>query len=167
MPLADGAFDVVLCQMGLQFFPDRPAALREMHRVLKPEGRVHLNVPGPRPEIFAIMADGLARHLGPQAATFIDAVFTMHDADELAELMRGAGFREVNVHAGPVTLRLPSPRAFLWQYVHSTPLAGVAGQADDAKLDALEREVCDGWREFTSDGALSCQVTITTGSGVR
>ena len=34
LPLPDTAFDLVLCQQGLQFFPDRAAALREMHRVL-------------------------------------------------------------------------------------------------------------------------------------
>ena len=39
-----GAFDVVLCQQGLQFFPDRPAALREMKRVLKPGGRAVIAV---------------------------------------------------------------------------------------------------------------------------
>src|SRR5262245_42240190 len=31
--LPDGAVDLVLCQQGLQFFPDRPGALREMRRV--------------------------------------------------------------------------------------------------------------------------------------
>jgi SAM-dependent methyltransferase len=36
----DGAFDVVTCQQGLQFFPDRAAAVREIRRVLKPPGRV-------------------------------------------------------------------------------------------------------------------------------
>jgi SAM-dependent methyltransferase len=44
MPLPDGAFDVVYCQLGLQFFPDRPAALREMHRVLGAGGRLGLMV---------------------------------------------------------------------------------------------------------------------------
>ena len=39
MHLPDAAFDVVLCQQGVQFFPDRPAALREMRRVLVPGGR--------------------------------------------------------------------------------------------------------------------------------
>src|SRR6266436_3193552 len=45
-PLAapSGTFDAVLCQQGLQFFPDRPAALREMHRVLKPIGRAAIAV---------------------------------------------------------------------------------------------------------------------------
>jgi ubiquinone/menaquinone biosynthesis C-methylase UbiE len=47
MPLPDGAFDVVLCQQGLQFFPDQPAALSEMHRVLTPNGRLALSVCDP------------------------------------------------------------------------------------------------------------------------
>jgi ubiquinone/menaquinone biosynthesis C-methylase UbiE len=36
LPFADATFDVVLCQMGLQFFPDKPKALQEMRRVLTP-----------------------------------------------------------------------------------------------------------------------------------
>ncbi len=36
MPLPDDAYDVVLCQLSLQFFPDKPAALKEMRRVLAP-----------------------------------------------------------------------------------------------------------------------------------
>ncbi len=44
LPFADGAFEVVFCQQGLQFFPDKPAALAEVHRVLAPGGRVLLSV---------------------------------------------------------------------------------------------------------------------------
>src|SRR5438477_104942 len=40
MPLPDASFDIVYCQLGLQFFPDRPAALQEMRRVLAPQGRL-------------------------------------------------------------------------------------------------------------------------------
>lgn len=36
--VADSSVDVVLCQQGLPFIPDRPAALKEMARVLKPGG---------------------------------------------------------------------------------------------------------------------------------
>ena len=36
IPFTDGSFDVVTCQLGLQFFPDRAKALREMKRVLVP-----------------------------------------------------------------------------------------------------------------------------------
>ena len=63
LPFPGAAFDVVLCQSGLQFFPDRPASLREMHRVLEPRGgRLILSVWGPieRSRGFAVAADALA-----------------------------------------------------------------------------------------------------------
>jgi ubiquinone/menaquinone biosynthesis C-methylase UbiE len=44
LQLPDASFDLVLCQQGLQFFPDQTAALREMRRVLKPDGRVGIAV---------------------------------------------------------------------------------------------------------------------------
>ena len=44
LPFNANSFDVVLCQLGLQFFPDRPLALKEMVRVLKPGGRAGLSV---------------------------------------------------------------------------------------------------------------------------
>ncbi|WP_177243524.1 methyltransferase domain-containing protein [Bradyrhizobium sp. Gha] len=47
MPFASRSFDVVLCQVGLQFFSDRPQAFREMARVLRASGRVGLRR-GPR-----------------------------------------------------------------------------------------------------------------------
>ena len=42
LPLPDASFDLCLCQLGLQFFPDRPAAIREMFRILQLDGRVAL-----------------------------------------------------------------------------------------------------------------------------
>ncbi len=68
IPLPDAAFDVVLCQHGLQQFPDRPTALREMRRVLMPGGRLALCVwsriegsPG-----MAALAEALERHVGAE-----------------------------------------------------------------------------------------------------
>jgi ubiquinone/menaquinone biosynthesis C-methylase UbiE len=162
MPLPDEAFDVVLCQMGLQFVPDKVAALREMRRVLDTDGRVFVTVPGPKPLTFAIMTNALARHLGPKAASFVDLVFSLHDTDELTELMRSAGFREVDVQAKARTLRLPAPADFLWQYIHSTPLADSVAHAGQAKRDALERDVCVQWQKLMTDGSMSLRVGMTT-----
>lgn len=162
MPLEDDVFDVVLCQMGLQFVPDKVAALREMRRVLRTGGRLLVNAPGPKPPMFATLTDALARHLGPKAAAFADVVFSLHDAGTLTELMRGAGFREIDVKAKPMTLRLPPPADFLWQYILSTPLAEAAAQADQAKRDALEQDVRARWQEFVTDGSMSLQVGMTT-----
>ena len=42
LPFGDGKFDIAFCQQGLQFFPDKPKALAEIRRVLKPEGWLFL-----------------------------------------------------------------------------------------------------------------------------
>ncbi len=113
MPLADESFDVVLCQMGLQFVSNKLAALREMRRLLVTGGRALVTVPGPKPRLFAIMADALARHLSAEAASFADLVFSMHDADEIAGLMQSAGFRDVAARQEAKTLGVPPPGEFL------------------------------------------------------
>jgi ubiquinone/menaquinone biosynthesis C-methylase UbiE len=167
MPLRDGAFDVVLCQMGLQFVPDKLAALREMHRVLDTQGRVHLTVPGPEPRIFAIMSDALARHVGPEVASFTDRVFSLHDVGELRHLLRSVGFREIDVQARTKHLRLPAPSDFLWQYIRSTPMANAAARTDERALEALESDVCARWEEFVANGSLSLEVGMTTASAIK
>jgi ubiquinone/menaquinone biosynthesis C-methylase UbiE len=167
MPLPDDSFDVVLCQMGLQFVPKKLAALREMRRVLHAGGRAIVTVPGPKPPMFAIMTDALARHLSPEAASFGDLVFSMHDIDELKELMRSAGFREVRVTAERKSLRLPAPADFLWQYIYSTPIAEAAVQASQAQRDALERDVCAQWQKSVVNGSMSIEVGMTTAIAVK
>lgn len=159
MPLPD-AVDVVLCQMGLQFVPDKHAALRETRRVLVPGGRLILNVPGPTPQLFVIMGEALARHIGAETARFVNHVFALHDTAEIQHLINGARFRDVSVRADTKTLRLPPPEEFLWQYAHSTPLAGAVAQVNDERRGSLERDVVAEWQEFVKDRALLLQVRM-------
>lgn len=162
MPLADAVFDVVLCQMGLQFVPDKPKALREMHRVLVPDGRLVLNVPGPTPEVFGILDDALARHVGPEAAGFVRQVFSLHDTAEIGDMIADAGFRDVQVEADHPLLTLPPPADFLWQYVHSTPLAPAVVRLDDARREQLEHDVVTAWRPYLDEGALLVQTRMVS-----
>lgn len=64
LPFGAGTFDIVICQFGLMFFPDRVAALAETRRILRPGGRVALTVWGaPDQAPFAgIMARRSARY---------------------------------------------------------------------------------------------------------
>lgn len=160
MPLPDASFDVGLCQMGLQFMSDKRAALGEMWRVLVPGGRLIFNVPGPTPRIFTILGEMLARHIGAEAAGFVNQVFSLHDATEIQNLVSGAGFHDVSVWSDTKPLRLPAPEEFLWQYVHSTPLAGAVARVDDDRHGSLERDVVAKWQEFMEDGALVLHLRI-------
>ena len=163
MPLADASFDVVLCQMGLQFVPNKVQALKEIRRVLGPGGRVVLNLPGPVPELFVGMRDALSQHIDPQSAKFVDVVFSLHDADQLKGLMAEAGFSDIVAERTQKTLRLPGD--FLWQYVHSTPLAALVGKASDGQRDALSRDVVARWKKYAAGSALELEVGVTTVRG--
>lgn len=167
MPLPDGAFDVVLCQMGLQFMTDKVAALREMGRVLVRGGRLILKVPGPTGKTFAVLAQAMERHVSSQAAGFVTQIFSLHDTREIEELLSEAGFGDIVVEANDRMLSLPPAKAFLWQYVHSTPLAGMVAKVDEEVLAALEGEVVKRWRAFEEGGRLMYRQRIVVASARR
>jgi SAM-dependent methyltransferase len=100
-PLAveDGAFDVITCQQGLQFFPDRPTAVREMHRALKPGGRVAAAVwreLGFQP-YFAAMDSALRESLPDRQAEPYGLPFRWPKASDLAAALTGQGFTDVSL----------------------------------------------------------------------
>jgi len=162
LPFPDQSFDVVLCGMGLQFFSDKVAGLREFYRVLVPGGRLVANVPGPTPPLFHIMADALARHIAPESASFVHAVFSLHDPDDLRKLSTESGFEEIDVRSTDKSLTLPSPAEFLRQYVSSTPLAATVAQVDEGRRTALENEFSERCRAFAPSGRLAGSVKMTT-----
>jgi ubiquinone/menaquinone biosynthesis C-methylase UbiE len=164
LPLAEGSFDVVLSSLGLQFVPDKASALREMRRVLAPDGRLAVATVGPTSPLFAILERALARHVNSEAAGFMRVVFSLYEPEELEKLTGDAGFRDVKVRSKGLTVTLPRPAEFLWQYVHSTPLAAAVAQIDDAGRAALERDVVAGWQPFVRDGdvAFDANAVLTT-----
>lgn len=153
MPLPDGVFDVVICQQGLQFFPDQPAALREMHRVLVPNGRLALSVlrsieynPG-----YVALAEALRRHIGPDAGAMMSSPFSSLSTEGLRDLLAGAGFRDIRIIIGIGTVRYPSAEEFLRQEGASSPLAGPIGALRDDVREALIRDLEEVLRTYADD----------------
>jgi len=139
LPFPDGSFDIAYCQLGLQFFADRPAALREMRRVLSSTGQLALMVwcsiresPG-----FEAFAEILERNVSPAAATIMRAPFTLANAEELRRLVAAADFRDIKVHQRGGTVRFPSVERFVLSYIAGSPLAGLVAQASDVAREEL------------------------------
>ena len=169
LPFADAAFDIVFCQQGLQFFPDKLTALREMRRVLIPDGKLVLGVwrsvknqPGGR-----AMADALERHVSAEAATVRREPFSFGSADVIEKLVSDAGFSDVVVSPTAKNVSFPSAEAFTKRYISARiPLnTMVAAVSEQARNDLVE-DVNAALRQFEqAEGlALPTAVNLVTAS---
>jgi hypothetical protein len=127
-----------------------------MRRVLGAEGRLALMVwrgihesPG-----FAVLAETLERHVGQAAATIMRAPFGLSNADELAALVRAAGFQNIAIQQRNGTVRFPSIERFVLSYVAGSPLAGPVSQANDAAREALITDLRNALGKYTSNTEL-------------
>ena len=139
--LPGGSFDVVLCQQGLQFFPDKPAALREARRVLAPGGRIAMSVWRTTGVYNAAVGKALARHVGAGAAARFCASRQVPGDRELIELAAAAGLSDAKLHVRERTVRLPAVERFVLAHLAGTPVAAELRATGEAARAALGRDV--------------------------
>lgn len=100
LDVPDGAVDLVLCQQGLQFFPDRLGALAELRRALRPGGRAGVAVWCAIEEcpFWDELASAVGLILGKEAEIgFRSGPWGLPEADELMRLFDVADFSDVDV----------------------------------------------------------------------
>jgi SAM-dependent methyltransferase len=105
LPFDDGSFDLVVCQFGVMFFPDKRAAFAEVHRVLRPGGRFLFSTwaelaDNDHAAALSHAVDGLFPDDPPRFITTVPHGY--HDPDAIAADLAAAGFRQV--HHVTVTL---------------------------------------------------------------
>jgi SAM-dependent methyltransferase len=112
--VSEDSVDVVLCQQGLPFIPDRTAAAREMHRVLRPGGTAAVAVwlAGRRLDPMATCAEVLLEHgaAEPSPGAWDLQRFCM-SPEQVGDVLAAAGFVEVEVRVEELTVTWPSPAA--------------------------------------------------------
>lgn len=159
-PVSDRSFDVVLCQQGLQYFPDRPAALREMRRVLVPSGRVAISVwrPIDRQPYFNALCHAVETHASPETAALQRAAFTLGEPPAIRELLTSAGFSSIRITLAVRLMRAPALLDFLPGYFSATPMASAIAALDSSARAAMIREIDAAVRVYVDDSALAVPV---------
>jgi len=168
LPFADGEFDVVLCQQGLQFVPDKEAAVAEMLRVLRPGGRAAVATwcsLESNPYIAA-MSSSIARHVSVRAGATMTAPASFGEAPDVSRLFVSSGFGEVEVEVVTLDRSPVDADAAIRGNLASLPNAAEIAAAGPERLDALVGDVITDLDEWVDAGVLtvpasSCVVIAT------
>lgn len=151
LKLEDAVFDAVLCQQGLQFFPDKALALREMRRVLGPGGRLAFSVWNNTGLYNGAVIEALARFLSKEAAARFNASRQVPPAEELKRLVTDAGFAGVDLRVARIDVHLPQIDQFVLEHLAATPIASAIAAAEPAARKRIGASVLQQLRAY-ADG---------------
>ncbi|HST19130.1 MAG TPA: class I SAM-dependent methyltransferase [Gaiellaceae bacterium] len=143
LPFGEDEFSVVLCQLGLQFFSDRTATLREMRRVLVPGGRIGASVYSAierNPATHALSA-ALDRHVGENASRTKRSEHSLADVEQLRSLFVAVGFDRVEIETVERIVRFASVDEYVRVQFAATPVAAVLIGFDPHERERLVAQV--------------------------
>ena len=152
LPLPDHSFEAVVSQFGFMFFDDKPQALREMMRVLRPGGMLAVAVcdavdhsPG-----YAAFARLLDRLFGSDVGNAFRAPFALGDPEQLHAICRDAGIADAqvtrhhrNVRFESIDALVSTERACVWT---------LGGVLDDEQFARLLNESQEALQPFVTGG---------------
>ena len=156
LPIGDGQVDVVFCQQGLQFVPDKLAAVRDMRRVLAAGGRIAVAtwVPIEDVPLCRDMHAVAERHLGP----IVDQRHSFGIAADLQALLTDAGFHDVRTEPVSRTVRFKDPAPFFQMNAGALTSMSAAGKnmadAERGSVAALIATECNTLLPRYGDGSL-------------
>jgi ubiquinone/menaquinone biosynthesis C-methylase UbiE len=139
LPFADKAFDAVLCQFGVMFFPDKPAAYRETRRVLKPGGRFVFNVWDriEENEIAGIVNEAIAALFPEDPPRFFARIpHGYYDTGTIHAELGKTGFTSIKVETVQLVSRAQSPSDAVIGFCQGSPLRNEIEARDPGSLAA-------------------------------
>ena len=167
LPFKDASFDAVVCQLGLQFFPDPARGLAEFRRVLRPGASAAVCVISTpdRAPMWGALAEAIGRRL-PEQRHILNLSFSLSDHTRLQALFASAGFRDIHVER---VNREDSIESFdeYWEPIE----AGIGSipqtylSLGEAQRRAVREEVKTQLSQFESNGKLVMSVEMLIGGG--
>jgi ubiquinone/menaquinone biosynthesis C-methylase UbiE len=146
LPFEAGAFDVVACQFGVMFFPDKAQGYREAHRVLKPGGHFSFNVWDHIAvnEFADVVTQALATVFLEDPPLFLPRIpHGYHDVGKIKEELDATGFTSISVETRDDTSKGRSPRDVAIAYCQGTPLRNEIEARDASRLEEVTQTVGD------------------------
>jgi ubiquinone/menaquinone biosynthesis C-methylase UbiE len=146
LPFEDQQFDVVACQFGVMFFPDKIKGFREARRVLKPHGSYLFNV-GDRiseNEFADVVTQALGTMFPQDPPLFLARTpHGYHNVEKIREELSAAGFADISIETVDHRSRAASPRDPAIAYCQGTPLRDEIKARDASRLEDATNAAAD------------------------
>jgi ubiquinone/menaquinone biosynthesis C-methylase UbiE len=157
LPFDDQNFDVVACQFGAMFFPDRVRGYAEARRVLKSQGHFIFNVWDriEENEFALVVTDALASVFPADPPRFMAR--TPHgyaDVARIREDVTAAGFATISIETLATTSKAASARDVAVAYCQGTPLCNEIETRDPARLEEATQAAADAVARRFGGGAV-------------
>jgi len=171
LPFPDRLFDRVTCRFGIMFMPDIQKALREMRRVLKPDGRASFVTWGPLEEnpLFGLMIRPFLKYVDvPPPPPDSPHVFRFADENKLMQTLSEAGFQEARAVKHRINWAWPGPPEEAWQGGSelAAPFKRIIAATPADKREEVIREVIEGVRQFFDGTAVNFPAAVVASSAV-
>jgi ubiquinone/menaquinone biosynthesis C-methylase UbiE len=150
MPFGDAQFDVVVCQQGLQFFPDLRAALAEIGRVLRPGGRLAATAWAPRDRSPYHEAQGQAAraaapgHIDDSAPPVAFAL----SKQRFLQAAAAAGFVRLAAEEIAADVVLPALPAFAAAHLTALPFGTEIARSAPDTIPAIAQAITDSLSDY-------------------
>jgi ubiquinone/menaquinone biosynthesis C-methylase UbiE len=161
LPFEDATFDVVCCQFGAMFFPDRTKGYAEAKRVLKPNGTYLFSVwDRIEDNVFANDATVALGKIFPDNPPLFMArtPHGYHDKAVIKADLERAGFTDISIETLPAVSRAPTAEFVAIAYCQGTPLCGEIEARDASKLEAATDAVAEAIRKRHGSGPVAAKI---------
>jgi ubiquinone/menaquinone biosynthesis C-methylase UbiE len=161
LPFAEASFDLVACQFGVMFFPDKRRGYAEALRVLRPAGRFLFSVWDEigRNDFAAVVTEALAEIFPSDPPRFMARTpHGYHDVETIRRELGGAGFGEIAVEAIDHVSRAASAQEAAIAYCQGTPLRNEIEARDASLLDRATTHAAEALARRLGSGAVAGRI---------
>jgi len=155
LPFDDHEFDAVVCQQGIQFFPDVGSGLVEMSRVVRPGGRLGATVWAPieASPFLDVETRALVNHCGVDGAAAAQA-FPPGGSEQIATWFQAAGL-DAGIQLVEADVALPPVDVYVPEHLKALPWSAEFFGLAERQKRAVLSEIGDGLQEFRTDDGMT------------